>query len=53
MSDEPKRRERQMAVGKSDCRIVPVKPGNSGGGKGPDFWHAFEDGEERVIGDEP
>ena len=24
-----------------------------GGGKDPDFWSAFEDGEGRVIGDEP
>jgi hypothetical protein len=30
-----------------------MKPGNSGGGKDPDFWSAFEDGEDRVIGDEP
>jgi hypothetical protein len=28
-------------------------PGNAGGAKDPDFWHAFEDGEVRVIGDEP
>ncbi len=34
MPDEPQRRERQKAVRKSDCPIVPVKPGNSGGGKG-------------------
>jgi len=31
---------------------TPLKPGNSGGGKDPDFWCAFEDGEVRVIGDE-
>src|SRR5262249_22537330 len=30
-----------------------MKPGNSGGAKAPDFWSAFEDGEDRVIGDEP
>jgi transposase len=30
-----------------------LKPGNSGGGKGPDFWCAFEVGEVKVIGDEP
>jgi hypothetical protein len=30
-----------------------MKPGNAGGGKDPDFWNAFEDGEDRVIGDEP
>jgi hypothetical protein len=28
-------------------------PGNAGGAKGPDFWYAFEDGEVKVIGDEP
>ena len=27
--------------------------GNAGGAKGPDFWCAFEDGEVKVIGDEP
>jgi hypothetical protein len=37
----------------SDGEIVLMKPGNSGGGKDPDFWSAFEDGEDRVIGDEP
>jgi hypothetical protein len=30
-----------------------MKLGNVGGGKGPDFWCAFEDGEVKVIGDEP
>ena len=30
-----------------------MKPGNSGGGKGPDFWSANEEGEDQVIGDEP
>ena len=30
-----------------------VDPGNAGGAKGPDFWCAFEDGEVKVIGDEP
>jgi hypothetical protein len=30
-----------------------LNPGNAGGGKGPDFWCAFEDGEVKVIGDEP
>ena len=37
----------------SDRVIVPLKPGNAGGGKDPDFWCAFEDGEVTVIGDEP
>jgi len=26
--------------------VVPLRPGNAGGGKGPDFWHAFEDRED-------
>jgi hypothetical protein len=30
-----------------------MNPGNSGGGKAPDFWHAFEEGKDRVIGDKP
>jgi len=30
-----------------------LKPGNAGGGKGPDFWCAFKIGEVEVIGDEP
>jgi hypothetical protein len=30
-----------------------LRPGNAGGAKGPDFWCAFEDGEVKVIGDEP
>ena len=27
-----------------------VEPGNAGGGKDPDFWRAFEEGEVKVIG---
>jgi hypothetical protein len=38
-------------VRESDRCIVPSKPGNSDGGKAPDFWHAFEKGEDRVIGE--
>jgi hypothetical protein len=30
-----------------------AEAGNAGGGNGPDFWCAFEDGEVTVIGDEP
>jgi hypothetical protein len=30
-----------------------MKPGNAGGGKAPDFWHAFEEGKDQGIGDEP
>jgi hypothetical protein len=37
----------------SDRAIVLTKPGNSGGGKDPDFWNADEDGKDQVIGDEP
>ena len=33
--------------------FVMTKLGNAGGAKGPDFWCAFEDGEVKVIGDEP
>ena len=36
----------------SDRVIVPLKPGNAGGGKDPDFWSAFEEGEDEVIDDE-
>jgi hypothetical protein len=30
----------------SDRGTVLLNPGNAGGGKAPDFWYAFEDGEE-------
>ena len=33
--------------------VRPLMPGNAGGGKDPDFWCAFEEGEDAVIGDEP
>jgi hypothetical protein len=34
--------------------MVSLNPGNSGGGKAPDFWYAFEDGEDGwVIGHAP
>ncbi len=42
MPDKPERRGRQMAMGKSEGRIVPMKPGNSGGGKEPWFQDADE-----------
>jgi hypothetical protein len=41
------------ALRESDRVIRPLKPGNAGGGKDPDFWCAFEDGKVVVIGDEP
>ena len=31
----------------SDRVIVPLKPGNSGGGKDPDFWYVFAANEVR------
>jgi hypothetical protein len=31
----------------SDRAMVPLRPGNAGGGKGPDFSCAIEDGEGR------
>ena len=37
----------------SDRVTVPLRPGSAGGGKDPDFWCAFDDGEVRVIGNEP
>ena len=41
-------------IGRESDRVVrPLRPGISGGGKDPDFWCAFKDGEEGVIGDEP
>jgi hypothetical protein len=39
------------SVWESEGRVVPVKPGNLGGGKGPYFWCAFEEG--RGAGDWP
>jgi hypothetical protein len=38
-------RVRRWTGGESDRVVVPTKPGNSGGGKDPDFRCAFEDGE--------
>src|SRR6266480_879480 len=46
----PQRRFRRRHRRESDRVIRPLKPGNAGGGKDPDFWCAFEDGEVKVIG---
>ena len=35
------------AGGSSDRVIVPAMPGNVGGGKGPDFWCACDEAEDR------
>ena len=45
--------ERRRLWRESDRVIRPLKPGNAGRGKDPDFWCAFEEGEVKVIGDEP
>jgi hypothetical protein len=34
--------EWHRSVRESDRVVVPLKPGNAGGGKDPDFWCAFE-----------
>ena len=31
----------------SDRVTVPLRPGNAGGGKDPDFWCAFNQAEDR------
>src|SRR5208337_2981269 len=46
----PQRCFRRRHWRESDRVIRPMKPGNAGGGKDPDFWRAFEDGEVKVIG---
>jgi hypothetical protein len=40
---------RRRPVGASEGLIVPEKPGNAGGGKGPCFWDASEEGEKRRL----
>ena len=40
-------------VGESERPIVPSKPGNAGGGKGPWFKTSVERDDSREIGDEP
>ena len=48
---QPDTREGQAGpCGVAERLVVPMKPGNSGGGKVPDFWSAFEDGDDQVIG---
>jgi hypothetical protein len=45
----PQRSESERPVGESEGLIVPGKPGNAGGGKGPCFWDASEEGEKRRL----
>src|SRR5215475_12010988 len=49
----PQHRNRRWSRRESDGAIGALMPSNAGGAKGPDFWCAFEDGEVKVIGDEP
>jgi hypothetical protein len=37
----------------SERFVVPQKPGNAGGGKGPQFKTSVESGDSQEIGDEP
>ena len=37
---------RRRSARESDRVVGPMKPGNAGGGKGPDFWCAFEGDED-------
>jgi hypothetical protein len=45
----PQRLEGRRPAGESEGPIVPGKPGNAGGGKGPCFWDAREEGEKRRL----
>jgi hypothetical protein len=38
--------DRRRPWRESDRVVRASRPGNAGGAKGPDFWCAFEDGEE-------
>lgn len=55
MPDKPERRGRQMAAGKSEGCIVPLKPGNSGGGKAAERSSHFGNGiartQSRIVDD--
>jgi len=42
----PQRHIRWRSGRASDRSIRPLRPGNAGGGKGPDFRHALEEGED-------
>ena len=38
---------RHRSMRESDRVVVPLKPGNAGGGKDPYFWYVFEANEVR------
>ena len=47
---QPELREEQAGPrGVADRLVVPLRPGNSGGGKGPDFWRVT--GRDQESGD--
>jgi hypothetical protein len=48
MPDKLKKQGRQMATGKSEGRVVPLKPGNSGGGKAAERSSHFGQGIART-----
>ena len=51
---QPDAREGQAGPAEeSERSIVPLKPGNAGGGKGPDFEGVLEVTESREIGHVP
>ena len=52
--DQPATRERQAGpYGVAERLVVPMKPGNAGGGKGPQLKANARSDEGRGIGDEP
>ena len=49
--DQPDAREGQAGrFGVAERLVVPMKPGNADGGKGPQFEMSVRSGEEREIG---
>jgi hypothetical protein len=52
--DQLATRERKAGpCGMAERLVVPMKPGNSGGGKGPQLKETQEATKDREIGDEP
>lgn len=44
---DPQQFDFELSGQESERAILPVMPGNTGGGKGPCFWHAFKGDEMR------
>ena len=54
LDDQPDAREGQAGLWwKSERFVVPWKPGNAGGGKGPHFQTSERQVDSPEIGDEP